>query len=263
MLNIIANAEYRHGAENSTPKSYQKKAQKLFAELGENVDIVKIKCNYNSSKYHLFAFGEDLNKPLYRQQGRIEVSEKQRALHGPDYRDGADHFYVVWSDWQDGTGYTEYQAEAKAAIEKYRREQQAQWEAKQAQLEPNHQVQFWANQAWRDGIVLATIRNPGLLCIGNRALIAYRMPAGAVYMVLIDHNPYIGAATRYRDEGTSHIKGYRYGSYLRHAYTSPYQSISANALKKNAKWLAEVAKVEGFEEGNVDQGLEYLAEDLE
>jgi hypothetical protein len=28
-------------------------------------------------------------------------------------------------------------------------------------------------------------------------------------------------------------------------------------------WLAEVAKVEGFEEGNVDQGLEYLAEDLE
>jgi hypothetical protein len=79
MLNIIANAEYRHGAENSTPKSYQKKAQKLFAELGENVEIVKIQCNYSSSKYHLFAFGEDVSKPLYRQQGRIEVSEKQRA----------------------------------------------------------------------------------------------------------------------------------------------------------------------------------------
>jgi hypothetical protein len=28
-------------------------------------------------------------------------------------------------------------------------------------------------------------------------------------------------------------------------------------------WLAEVQKVEGFEEGNVDQGLEYLGEDLE
>ena len=242
MLNIIANAEYRHGAENSTPKSYQKKAQKLFAELGENVEIVKIQCNYSSSKYHLFAFGEDVSKPLYRQQGRIEVSEKQRAVHGPDYRDGADHFYAVWSDWQDGTGYTEYQAEAKAAIEKYRKTQ----EAKQAQVEPLEEVQFWANQAWRDGIVLATIE--------DRALIAYRMPAGAVYMVIVAHDPDTGAAKRQWECGSSYVKGYRYGS---------YKSISVNALKKNAKWLAEVAKVEGFEEGNVDQGLEYLAEDLE
>jgi hypothetical protein len=242
MLNIIANAEYRHGAENSTPKSYQKKAQKLFAELGENVEIVKIQCNYSSSKYHLFAFGEDVSKPLYRQQGRIEISEKQRALHGPDYRDGADHFYAVWSDWQDGTGYTEYQAQAKAAIEKYRKTQ----EVKAAKAEPVEQVQFWANQAWRDGIVLATIE--------DRALIAYRMPAGAVYMVIVAHDPNTGAAKRQWECGSSYVKGYRYGS---------YKSISANALKKNAKWLAEVVKVEGFEEGNVDQGLEYLAEDLE
>ena len=242
MLNIIANAEYRHGAENSTPKSYQKKAQKLFAELGENVEIVKIQCNYSSSKYHLFAFGEDVSKPLYRQQGRIEVSEKQRAVHGPDYRDGADHFYAVWSDWQDGTGYTEYQAQAKAAIEKYRKTQ----EVKAAKAEPVEQVQFWANQAWRDGIVLATIE--------DRALIAYRMPAGAVYMVIVAHDPDTGAAKRQWECGSSYVKGYRYGS---------YKSISVNALKKNAKWLAEVAKVEGFEEGNVDQGLEYLAEDLE
>ncbi len=242
MLNIIANAEYRHGAENSTPKSYQKKAQKLFAELGENVEIVKIQCNYSSSKYHLFAFGEDVSKPLYRQQGRIEISEKQRALHGPDYRDGADHFYAVWSDWQDGTGYTEYQAQAKAAIEKYRKTQ----EVKAAKAEPVEQVQFWANQAWRDGIVLATIE--------DRALIAYRMPAGAVYMVIVAHDPDTGAAKRQWECGSSYVKGYRYGS---------YKSISANALKKNAKWLAEVVKVEGFEEGSVDQGLEYLGEDLE
>ncbi len=242
MLNIIANAEYRHGAENSTPKSYQKKAQKLFAELGENVEIVKIQCNDSSSKDHLFAFGEDVSKPLYRQQGRIEVSEKQRAVHGPDYRDGADHFYAVWSDWQDGTGYTEYQAQAKAAIEKYRKTQ----EVKAAKAEPVEQVQFWANQAWRDGIVLATIE--------DRALIAYRMPAGAVYMVIVAHDPDTGAAKRQWECGSSYVKGYRYGS---------YKSISANALKKNAKWLAEVAKVEGFEEGNVDQGLEYLGEDLE
>ena len=242
MLNIIANAEYRHGVSNSTPKSYQKRAQKLFVELGENVEIVKIKCNYNSNKYHLFAFGEDVSKPLYRQQGRIEVSDKLRALHGPDYRDGADHFYVVWSDWQDGTGYTEYQAEAKAAIEKYRKTQKA----KQAQVEPVEEVQFWANQAWRDGVVLAAIE--------DRALIAYRMPAGEVYMVIVTHDPDTGAAKRQWEEGSSRVKGYRYES---------YQSISANALKKNAKWLAEVVKVEGFEDGNVDQGLEYVGEDLE
>ena len=242
VLNIIANAEYRHGAENSTPKSYQKKAQKFFAALGENVEIVKIKCNHNSSKYHLFAFGEDVSKPLYRQQGRIEVSEKQRALHGPDYRGGADHFYAVWSDWQDGTGYTEYQAQAQAAIKKHRQEKQA----KQAQVEPLEEVQFWANQAWRDGIVLATIE--------GRALIAYLMPAGAVYMVIVAHDPNTGASERQWRHNTSCVRGYRYGS---------YKSISVNALKKNAKWLAEVAKVEGFEEGNVDQGLEYLAEDLE
>lgn len=246
MLNIIPNAEYRHGVSNSAPNHQQllmmKNARKLFAELGENVEIVKIQCNYNSSKYHLFAFGEDVSKPLYRQQGRIEVSDKLRAVHGPDYRDGADHFYVVWSDWQDHTGYTEYQAEAKAAIEKYRQEKQA----KQARPEVGRRVEFWANQAWRDGEVLAAIE--------DRALIAYRMPAGEVYMVIVAHDPDTGAAKRQWECGSSYVKGYRYGS---------YKSISANALKKNAKWLAEVVKVEGFEDGNVVQGLGYVGEDLE
>jgi len=239
MLKIIANAEYRPGAPNSTPKAYQKKAQKLFAELGENVEIVKIKCNYNSKKYHLFAFGEDVSKPLYRQQGRIEVSEKQRALHGPDYMDGADHFYAVWSDWQDGTGYTEYQAQAQAAIKKYRQEKQA----KEARPAVGRRVEFWANQGWREGEVLAAIE--------DRVLIAYRMPAGAVYMVIVTHDSKVNPNDTYT---YTYVRGYRYGS---------YKSISANALKKNAKWLAEVQKVEGFEEGNVDQGLEYLGEDLE
>ena len=239
MLKIIANAEYRPGAPNSTPKAYQKKAQKLFAELGENVEIVKIKCNYNSKKYHLFAFGEDVSKPLYRQQGRIEVSEKQRALHGPDYMDGADHFYAVWSDWQDGTGYTEYQAQAQAAIKKYRQEKQA----KEARPAVGRRVEFWANQGWREGEVLAAIE--------DRVLIAYRMPAGAVYMVIVTHGSKVNPNDTYT---YTYVRGYRYGS---------YKSISANALKKNAKWLAEVQKVEGFEEGNVDQGLEYLGEDLE
>ena len=239
MLKIIANAEYRPGAPNSTPKAYQKKAQKLFAELGENVEIVKIQCNYSSSKYHLFAFGEDVSKPLYRQQGRIEVSEKQRALHGPDYMDGADHFYAVWSDWQDGTGYTEYQAQAQAAIKKYRQEKQA----KEARPAVGRRVEFWANQGWREGEVLAAIE--------DRVLIAYRMPAGAVYMVIVTHGSKVNPNDTYT---YTYVRGYRYGS---------YKSISANALKKNAKWLAEVQKVEGFEGGNVDQGLEYLGEDLE
>ena len=239
MLKIIANAEYRPGASNSTPKAYQKKAQKLFAELGENVEIVKIKCKYNGMKYHLFAFGEDVSKPLYRQQGRIEVSEKQRALHGPDYMDGADHFYAVWSDWQDGTGYTEYQAQAQAAIKKHRQEKQA----KEARPAVGRRVAFWANQGWREGEVLAAIE--------DRVLIAYRMPAGAVYMVIVTHDSKVNPNDTYT---YTYVRGYRYGS---------YKSISANALKKNAKWLAEVQKVEGFEGGNVDQGLEYLGEDLE
>jgi hypothetical protein len=79
-----------------------------------------------------------------------------------------------------GTGYTEYQAQAKAAIEKYRQEKQA----KQARPEVGRRVEFWANQAWRDGEVLATIE--------DRALIAYRMPAGAVYMVIVAHDPNTG-----------------------------------------------------------------------
>ena len=99
-----------------------------------------------------------------------------------------------------------------------------------------------------------------LATIEKRALIAYRMPAGAVYMVLIDHNPDVPPAKRglgYResDPSSSYIKAHRYGP--------DYQSISANALKKNPKWMAEVQKFDGFEDGNVEQGLRFLGEDLE
>ena len=99
MLNIIANAEYRHGAENSTPKSYQKKAQKLFAELGENVEIVKIKCNYNSSKYHLFAFGEDVSKPCT--DSRVESRSARNSALSTDLITGT---VPITSTWSGQTG---------------------------------------------------------------------------------------------------------------------------------------------------------------
>ena len=245
MLNIIANAEYSDLKTPETRSFLQdharkeiKKAKAAYENLGQDVEVVEIQDPHNGNKYHLFAFGENLDKPLYRQEGRWELSEKQIAS-GIDYQLCN---YSVHADWQEYTGYTEYQAQAKAAIEKYRKTQ----EVKAAKAEPVEQVQFWANQAWRDGIVLAAIE--------DRALIAYRMPAGAVFMVIVAHDPDTGAAQRQWGEGSSYVKGYRYGS---------YQSISANALKKNAKWLAEVVKVEGFEDGNVDQGLGYVGEDLE
>ena len=159
------------------------------------------------------------------------------------------HYYDVWHDWQSsGHGWTDPEQIAIDEVKKYRRKEAA----KKRQVEAGDNVEFYANQSWREGMVLATIE--------KRALIAYRMPAGAVYMVLIDHNPDVPPAKRglgYResDPSSSYIKAHRYGP--------DYQSISANALKKNPKWMAEVQKFDGFEDGNVEQGLRFLGEDLE
>ena len=237
MLNIIPNAEYREGVANSNRAKYKTKAKKLFAALGDDVQIVKIQCNYNPSKYHLFAFGDYLNKPLYRQEGRYEVTDKQKEVYGKDYMNGADFYFDVWNEWQEGTGYTEYQDEATAAIKKYR--------IAHRKVDAGEEVAYWANQGWRDGLVLATIE--------DKALIAYRMPAGAVYMVIVKHNPEHNPES-WKKEFQA-IRGYRYGR--------GYQSISANALQKNAKWLEECAELEMFESGNVAEGLEIVGEILE
>ena len=127
----------------------------------------------------------------------------------------------------------------------------------QVQVEAEDTVEFWANQAWREGMVLATI--------GKRALIAYRMPAGAIYMVLIDYNPDAPPAKRglnYADTDlrSSYLKKYRYGSGSN--LHRGYQSLSVNALKKSPKWMAEVKKVLGFEDGDVDRGLRFIEEEL-
>ena len=233
MLNIIPNAEYREGVANSNSPQSKKTAKMLFAALGDDVQIVKIQCNYNPSKYHLFAFGDYLNKPLYRQEGRYEVTDKQKEVYGKDYMNGADFYFGVWNEWQEGTGYTEYQDEATAAVKKYR--------IAHRKVDAGEEVDFWANQGWRDGLVLATIE--------DKVLIAYRMPAGAVYMVIVKHCP------EDKPKSFQPVRGYRYGS--------GYQSISANALQKNAKWLEECADLEMFESRNVAEGLEIVGEILE
>ena len=92
-----------------------------------------------------------------------------------------------------------------------------------------------------------------LATIEDKALIAYRMPAGAVYMVIVKHNPEHNPES-WKKEFQA-VRGYRYGR--------GYQSISANALQKNAKWLEECAELEMFESGNVAEGLEIVGEILE
>ena len=243
MLNIIPNAEYREGVVNSNRAQYKTKAKKLFAALGDDVQIVKIQCKYNSYKYHLFAFGVDVRKPLYRQEGRYEITDKQKKMYGKKFMNGADFYFNVWHEWQEGTGYTEYQDEATAAIKRYR--------TARRKVDAGEQVGFWANQGWREGLVLATIE--------DKALIAYRMPAGAVYMVIVkhtpEHNPKTGQSEQSWKKEFQTVRGYRYGR--------GYQSISANALQKNAKWLEECAELEMFESGNVAEGLEIVGEILE
>ena len=233
MLNIIPNAEYREGVYNSNSPQSKKTAKMLFAALGDDVQIVKIQCKYNSYKYHLFAFGVDVRKPLYRQEGRYKITDKQKKMYGKKFMNGADFYFNVWHEWQEGTGWVEYQDEATAAVKKYR--------IAHRKVDAGEEVDFWANQGWRDGLVLATIE--------DKVLIAYRMPAGAVYMVIVKHTP------EHNPKSFQPVRGYKYGR--------GYQSISANALQKNAKWLEECAELEMFESGNVAEGLEIVGEILE
>ena len=254
VVKFITNGEYRK-SENLGISSEHHDSVNIFKKLGKDVQIVIVKCAHNSLKHHFFAFGSeaDINRPLYRQAGKHIVPQDSKfrkfAIEDGLMTETDTHYYDVWHDWQSsGHGWTDPENIAIEEVKKYRRQEAA----KQRQVEAGDNVEFHANQAWREGMVLATIE--------KRALIAYRMPAGAVYMVLIDHNPDVPPAKRglgYResDPSSSYIKAHRYGP--------DYQSISANALKKNPKWMAEVQKFDGFEDGNVEQGLRFLGEDLE
>jgi len=255
VVKFITDGEYRIGNEDLCGiSSEHHDSVNLFKQLGNDVQIVIIKCAHNPLKHHFFAFGSDadINRPLYRQAGRHIVLEDSKfrkfAIEDGLITEDETHYYEIWHDWQtSGHGWTEPERLAIDEVKKYRRQEAA----KQRQVEAGDNVEFHANQSWREGMVLATIE--------KRALIAYRMPQGAVYMVLIDHNPDVPPAKR----GLGYIESDPYSSCIKaYRYSSKYQSISAKALKKNSKWMTEVRKFNGFEDGNVDQGLQFLGEEL-
>ena len=69
--------DYRPG--NSTPADRIRVAEKEIAALGNEIDVIEIPDAHNSSKFHVFAFGKDISKPLYRQVGKTDLSARQAA----------------------------------------------------------------------------------------------------------------------------------------------------------------------------------------
>jgi len=211
VVKFITDGEYRK-SENLGISSEHHDSVNLFKKLGKDVQIVIVKCAHNSLKHHFFAFGSeaDINRPLYRQAGKHIVPQDSKfrkfAIEDGLMTETDTHYYDVWHDWQSsGHGWTDPENIAIEEVKKYRRQEAA----KQRQVEAGDNVEFHANQAWREGMVLATIE--------KRALIAYRMPQGAVYMVLVDHDPDVPQAKRglgYResDPFSSCIKAHRYSS---------------------------------------------------
>jgi len=252
VVKFITNGEYRK-SENLGISSEYHDSVNLFKKLGKDVQIVIVKCAHNSLKHHFFAFGSeaDINRPLYRQAGKHIVPQDSKfrkfAIEDGLMTETDTHYYDVWHDWQSsGHGWTDPENIAIEEVKKYRRQEAA----KQRQVEAGDNVEFHANQAWREGMVLATIE--------KRALIAYRMPQGAVYMVLVDHDPDVPQAKR----GLGYRESDPFSSCIKaHRYSSNYQSISAKALAKHKVWGAKVRELREFKD-SIAAGLEYLSESL-
>ena len=252
VVKFITNGEYRK-SENLGISSEYHDSVNLFKKLGKDVQIVIVKCAHNSLKHHFFAFGSeaDINRPLYRQAGKHIVPQDSKfrkfAIEDGLMTETDTHYYDVWHDWQSsGHGWTDPENIAIEEVKKYRRQEAA----KQRQVEAGDNVEFHANQAWREGMVLATIE--------KRALIAYRMPQGAVYMVLVDHDPDVPQAKR----GLGYRESDPFSSCIKaHRYSSNYQSISAKALAKHKVWGAKVRELREFKD-SIAEGFEYLSESL-
>lgn len=252
VVKFITNGEYRK-SENLGISSEHHDSVNLFKKLGKDVQIVIVKCAHNSLKHHFFAFGSeaDINRPLYRQAGKHIVPQDSKfrkfAIEDGLMTETDTHYYDVWHDWQSsGHGWTDPENIAIEEVKKYRRQEAA----KQRQVEAGDNVEFHANQAWREGMVLATIE--------KRALIAYRMPQGAVYMVLVDHDPDVPQAKR----GLGYRESDPFSSCIKaHRYSSNYQSMSAKALAKHKVWGAKVRELREFKD-SIAAGLEYLSESL-
>jgi len=107
-------------AGNSAPADRIRIAEKEIAALGNDIDVIEIPDAHNSSKFHVFAFGEDLAKPLYRQVGKTELNERQAAngFYRPEDNE------QIWTDWT--RHYTwEQQEEQAREIVQARRSQRA------------------------------------------------------------------------------------------------------------------------------------------
>ena len=66
---MIANGEYRADRDYKDYKNSEyKESEKLFNTLGDDVQIVIVKCAHSDIKHHFFAFGSnaDINRPLYQ-----------------------------------------------------------------------------------------------------------------------------------------------------------------------------------------------------
>lgn len=256
VVKFITDGEYRVKNEDlsgSGISSEYHDSVNLFKQLGNDVQIVIIKCAHNPLKHHFFAFGSnaDINRPLYRQAGKHIVLEDSKfrkfAIADGLISENETHYYEIWHDWQSsGHGWTQPENLAIQAVKKYRRQEAA----KKRQVSRGDVVEFHANQAWREGIVLATIE--------RRALIAYKMPQGAVYMVLVDHDPDVSEAKR----GLGYERSDPFSSCIKaHRYNSKYQSMSAKALAKHKVWGAKVRELREFKD-SIEAGLEYLSESL-
>lgn len=103
--------DYRSG--NSTPADRIRIAEKEIAALGDEIDVIEIPDAHNDSKFHVFAFGKDLSKPLYRQVGKTNL----------DARQAANGFYApedntqIWTDWTRHYTWDRQEAQAREIVQ--------------------------------------------------------------------------------------------------------------------------------------------------
>ena len=84
-------------------------------------DVIEIPDAHNSSKFHVFAFGEDLAKPLYRQVGKTGLNERQAAngFYRPEDNE------QIWTDWTRHYQWDEQEQQAREIVETRRSQRTA------------------------------------------------------------------------------------------------------------------------------------------
>ena len=103
--------DYRPG--NSTPADRIRVAEKEIAALGNEIDVIEIPDAHNSSKFHVFAFGKDISKPLYRQVGKTDLSARQAANGFYATEDNRQ----IWADWTRHYQWDHEEAQAREIVQ--------------------------------------------------------------------------------------------------------------------------------------------------